>query len=318
MHHEQDLRKMGGLWRHLPITWATAVIGSLALAGIPPFAGFFSKDAIIEATHASTIPGHGFAYFAVMAGVFITAFYSFRMLFLAFHGSPRWTAAEPHPVPSTASPGAHDASHEAGAEPDPHAGHGSDADHPPRETPWVVTGPLVLLAIPSIYAGWAYIEPMLFGGYFGNAIVVAPAHDVLAPVKSQWHGAAAFIQHALATPPLWLALAGIAAAWICYIARPAWPERLRRLAGPLYTLLDNKYYFDRINDVVFAAGSRKLGALLSNVGDRSVIDGFFVNGTARVVNVASTWMRRIQSGYVYHYAFTMIVGVFALLFWFNR
>ena len=313
LHHEQDLRRMGGLWRYMPITYATAVIGSLALAGIPPFAGFFSKDAIIEATHASTVWGHGYAYFAVMAGVFITAFYSFRMLFLAFHGRPRWSEEHAHH-----GGGSHDASHEASAEPDAHDHHGVDADHPPKESPWVITVPLVLLAIPSIYAGWVHIEAMLFGDHFGDSIVVLPAHDVLAKLGADWHGAGAFMLHGLTTPPFWLAIAGIAAAWYCYIANPALPERLRSRFGALYTLLDNKYYADRFNEIVFAAGARKLGSFLSNVGDRTIIDGFFVNGTARVVGWSSALLRHIQTGYVYHYAFTMIVGVFALLAWFNR
>ena len=310
MHHEQDLRKMGGLRRYMPITWATAVVGSLALAGIPPFAGFFSKDAIIEAVHLSKIPGHGYAYFAVMAGVFITAFYSFRMLFLAFHGKPRWT--EPAHVAGEAEHG-HDASHDAGHEPDAH--HRVDADHPPKESPWVVTVPLVLLAIPSVYTGWTYIEPMLFGGYFGDSLVVLPEHAVLWELKNEWHGVAAFIQHGVMSLPFWLALGGIAAAWYCYLVNPALPERLKQLAGPVYTLLDNKYYFDRFNDWFFAGGSRKVGGALFEVGDRGVIDGFFVNGTAKVVGLAAALMRHIQSGYVYHYAFTMIVGVFALLTW---
>jgi NADH-quinone oxidoreductase subunit L len=317
MHHVQDLRKMGGLWRYMPVTYATAVIGSLALAGIPPFAGFFSKDAIIEATHASTIPGNGYAYFAVLTGVFVTAFYSFRMLFLAFHGKPRWTdaAAQVHDPHADEH---HEASHEAGAEPDPHDHHGVDAEHPPKESPWVVTVPLILLAIPSIYSGWAYIEPMLFGGYFGSSIAVLPAHDVLAKLKDEWHGALAFVVHGLSTPTFWIAVAGIAAAWFCYIANPSLPERLRRIFGPVYTLLDNKYYFDRFNELVFGAGARKFGTFLSNIGDRTIIDGFFVNGTARVIGLTSGLLRQIQSGYIYHYAFTMIVGVFALLAWFNR
>jgi NADH-quinone oxidoreductase subunit L len=298
---------MGGLWRLMPITWATAVVGSLALAGIPPFAGFFSKDAIIEATALSTIPGHGYAYFAVMAGVFITAFYSFRMLFLAFHGKPRWAQSGGPERMAHASDGSGDSRE-----------HHVDAEHPPRESPWVVTVPLILLAIPSVYAGWAYIEPMLFGEGLGNAIKVRPEHAVLGQLGAQWHGAVAFIRHALAGAPFWLAVAGIAAAWYCYIVNPALPERIRRRVGPLYTLLDQKYYFDRFNDLVFAAGARKLGAFLSEVGDRTIIDGFFVNGTARVVGWSSALLRHLQSGYVYHYAFTMIVGVFALLAWFNR
>jgi NADH-quinone oxidoreductase subunit L len=320
MHHEQDLRKMGGLWRHMPVTWITAIVGSLALAGIPPFAGFFSKDAIIEATHASTIPGHGYAYFAVMTGVFVTAFYSFRMLFLAFHGKPRWADAGAHvgdPEAAAAAAEHHEASHDAGHEPDAHP-HVLDAEHPPKESPWVVTVPLVLLAIPSVYAGWAYIEPMLFGDWFANAIAVLPGHDVLGEMKAGWHGAVGFMLHGLSSLPFWLAVAGIVSAWLLYLVRPELPERLRRAAGPVYTLLDNKYYFDRVNEVVFAAGARRLGTFLSNVGDRSIIDGFFVNGSARLVGFASAVLRHIQSGYVYHYAFTMIVGVFALLAWFNR
>ena len=312
LHHEQDLRRMGGLRRYMPITYATAVIGSLALAGIPPFAGFFSKDAIIEAVHLSRIPGHGYAYFAVLAGVFITAFYSFRLLFLAFHGEPRWAkSADAHAVSKAA--GDHDESHEAGHEPDAH--HGFDTEHPPRESPWVVTVPLILLAIPSVYTGWTYIEPLLFGDYFGGSIVVKPEHAVLAELGKQWQGVVAFVLHGFQAAPFWLALAGIAAAYYCYLVDPALPERLKRLAGPIYTLLDNKYYADRFNDWFFAGGSRRVGGVLSEVGDRNVIDGFFVNGSARVIGIAASLMRHIQSGYVYHYAFTMIVGVFALLTW---
>jgi NADH-quinone oxidoreductase subunit L len=310
MHHEQDLRRMGGLAKAMPITWLTAVVGSLALAGVPPFAGFFSKDAIIEAVHLSRIPGHGYAYFAVLAGVFITAFYSFRMLFLAFHGKPRWDAA-PREANGDHD---HDHGHDAGDEPDAHDHHGG----PPKESPWVVTVPLILLAIPSVYSGWTYIEPMLFGTYFGESIVVRPEHAVLWELKNEWRGVGAFIQHGVLSAPFWLALAGIAAAWYLYLVNPGLPERLRRAAGPVYTLLDNKYYFDRFNEVVFAGGARRLGALLSNVGDRAIIDGFFVNGSARLVGWAAALLRHMQSGYVYHYAFTMIVGVVALLAWFNR
>jgi len=313
MHHEQDLRRMGGLRKVMPITWGTALVGSLALAGIPPFAGFFSKDAIIEAVHLAKIPGSGYAYFAVLAGVFITAFYSFRMLFLAFHGKPRWGAPQDRAHDAHAADH-HDASHEAGDEPDTHDHHGG----PPRESPWVITVPLILLAIPSIYTGWTYIEPMLFGDFFGSSIVVRPEHAVLWELKNEWHGVAAFMRHGVLSLPFWLAIAGIAAAWYCYLANPALPERLRRLAGPLYTLLDNKYYFDRFNETVLAGGARKLGQLLSRFGDRAIIDGFFVNGTARAIGWASSLLRHVQSGYVYHYAFTMIVGVFALLAWFNR
>jgi len=315
LHHEQDLRRMGGLRKYMPITYWTAVIGSLALAGVPPFAGFFSKDAIIEAVHLSKVPGHGYAYFAVMAGVFITAFYSFRMLFLAFHGKERFDPADGGHRDAHAADAqdahAHDASHEAGDEPDGHVPHGG----PPKESPWVVTVPLILLAIPSVYAGWAYIEPMLFGTYFGGSIVVREEHAVLWELKNEWHGVAAFVEHGVMSLPFWLALAGIAAAWYCYLVNPALPERLKKAAGPVYTLLDNKYYFDRFNDWFFAGGARRMGGFLSSVGDRAIIDGFFVNGAARAIGWTSALMRHIQSGYVYHYAFTMIIGLFALLSW---
>ncbi len=306
LHHEQDLRRMGGLRKYMPITYITAVVGSLALAGIPPFAGFFSKDAIIEAVQLSTIPGHGYAYFAVMAGVFVTAFYSFRMLFLAFHGEPRFEVTE-------TGHGGHANTVSAGED-----GHGHDDGHhagPPRESPWVVTVPLILLAIPSVFTGWTYMEPMLFGSYFGNSIVVRPEHAVLWELKNEWHGVMAFIQHGVLSLPFWLALAGIAAAWYCYLVNPALPARIKERAGALYTLLDQKYYFDQFNDWFFAGGARRVGGFLSNVGDKTIIDGFFVNGSARLVGWCSALLRQVQSGYVYHYAFTMIIGVFALLTW---
>jgi len=313
LHHEQDLRRMGGLRRYMPITYVTAVIGSLALAGIPPFAGFFSKDTIIEAVSLSHVGGHGFAYFAVVTGVFVTAFYSFRMLYLAFHGSERFHhhADAAHEADVEHDAHAHEDSSTSGEEPDPH-GH---AGAPPRESPWVVTVPLILLAIPSIYAGWAYIEPMLFGGWFGNSIVVRETHDVLGELKGEWHGAVPFILHGLASPTFWLAVAGIAAATYLYLINPSMPARIAARFSALYTLLDNKYYFDRFNDWFFAGGARALGRLTSNVGDRTIIDGFFVNGSARLVAFVSRQFRRIQSGYVYHYAFVMIVGVFGLLYW---
>ncbi|MBA3505002.1 MAG: NADH-quinone oxidoreductase subunit L [Betaproteobacteria bacterium] len=299
LHHEQDLRRMGGLRKYMPITYVTAVIGSLALAGIPPFAGFFSKDAIIEAVRLSQIPGHSYAYFAVMSGVFITAFYSFRMLFLAFHGAPRFTH---HP--------AHQVVH--GETADEH-GHGEDG--PPKESPWVVTIPLILLAIPSVYTGWVYIEPLLFGDYFGSSIVVRPEHAVLAKLGAEWHGVVAFVWHGFSSAPFWLAVAGIMTAWYCYIVNPALPARIRSRASAIYALLDNKYYVDSFNDWFFAGGSRAAGGFLSNVGDRAIIDGFFVNGSGRLVRWVSALLRQVQSGYVYHYAFTMIVGVFAFLTW---
>jgi NADH-quinone oxidoreductase subunit L len=303
LHHEQDMRRMGGLRKYMPITYWTAVVGSLALSGIPPFAGFFSKDSIIEAVHASNIPGHGYAYFAVTAAVFITALYSFRMLFMAFHGKERFADGHESDVHD------HDATH---ADDHEHA-HG-----PPKESPWVVTIPLILLAIPSVYAGWAYIEPLVIGTYFGDSIAVRPEHAAMATLREEWHGIVAFIRHGLLSLPFWLAVAGIATAWYCYIVNPALPERLKRAAGPIYTLLDQKYYFDRFNDWFFAGGARAMGFFLSTVGDRSIIDGFFVNGAARVVGWTAALVRHMQSGYVYHYAFTMILGVFAFLTWYTR
>ncbi len=306
LHHEQDLRRMGGLYRHMPITYVTAIIGSLALAGIPPFAGFFSKDAIIEAVHLSNVTGHSYAYFAVMAGVFITAFYSFRMLFLAFHGTPRFGARADGGTHDRADPVAH-----VDEEPDAHDHHGG----PPKESPWVVTVPLILLAIPSIYTGWVYIEPMLFGDYFGSSLVVAEQHDVLGRLRRDWHGVAAFVQHGLLSLPFWLAVAGIVGAWYCYLVNPAVPGKVKARAGALYALLDNKYYFDRFNDWFFAGGSRRIGRWLFNIGDRGVIDGLIVDGSARLVGWFALLLRQMQSGYVYHYAFTMIIGLFALLTW---
>ena len=292
MHHEQDMRKMGGLKKYMPITYWTAVVGALALAGIPPFAGFFSKDAIIDATYLSHVPGHAYASFAVTIGVFITGLYTFRMLFMTFHGEERFRHADAHAD--------HDAEHHAVE---------------PRESPWVVTVPLVLLAIPSIYSGWAYVDRILFGDFFGSSIAIAPSHAGLAMLAEEWHGPLAFVTHALVTPAFWLALAGIAAAWFLYILRPGLPAVLRKRAGGLYSLLANNYYIDRFNDWFFAGGFRRIGALCSEIGDRSIIDGFFVNGSARLVALTAALLRHIQSGYIYHYAFTMIVGVFALLTW---
>jgi NADH-quinone oxidoreductase subunit L len=296
MHHEQDMRHMGGLRQYMPITYVTMVIGALALCGIPPFAGFFSKDAIIEAVHLSKIPGHGYAYFTVVAGVFVTAFYTFRMIFMTFHGKPRFdTAVKP----------AHDAAH------------GHDDDHhggTPKESPWVVTVPLIALAIPSICAGWIGIEPLLFGDFFGNSIVVLEKHAVLAEMREEWHGVGAFIVHGVQGLPFWLAVAGIVMTWYLYLVKPALPDRIKAAMGPVYTLLENKYYADIFNDWFFAGGARNVGNLFSNIGDRVVIEGI-VNGSARLIGRCSALLRRIQSGYVYNYAFTMIIGLFALLIW---
>ena len=302
LHHEQDLRKMGGLRRYMPVTYVTMWIGSLALAGIPPFAGFFSKDAIIDAVQLSSVGGHAYAEFAVTAGVFLTAFYSFRLLFLAFHGEERFRHVEP----------AHD-DHATGHEPAEHDGHAHDVN--PHESPWVITVPLVLLAIPSVYSGWAYIGRVLFGDYFGSSITIAAEHGGLATMREEWHGAVPFIEHGLMGLPFWLAIAGIATAWLLYIKRTDLPAKIQSKTQGLYALLINNYYIDRFNDWFFAGGFRRIGGLFSSIGDGMIIDGFFVNGSARLVGATSALLRKVQSGYVYHYAFTMIIGVFALLTW---
>jgi NADH-quinone oxidoreductase subunit L len=308
MHHEQDIRRMGGLRKYMPITWITALIGSIALIGIPGFSGFYSKDTIIEAVHLSRIPGAGFAYFAVAAGVFITAFYSFRMYFLVFHGAERFPTSTHHAahVDTTAPDQEHDDEHASD--------HGAHAG-PPHETPWVVTVPLVLLAIPSVVIGAMTIGPMLFGDFFKGSIVVAESHNVLAEVGKEFHGALAMALHGMTQLPFFLALAGVALAWFFYLKRPDLPEAIAQKASGLYKLLDNKYYFDQFNQWFFAGGARKLGQGLSEGGDRTVIDGWMVNGAAKLVGTASAVIRYLQTGFVYHYAFAMLIGVAALLTW---
>ncbi|MFP5340487.1 MAG: proton-conducting transporter membrane subunit [Gammaproteobacteria bacterium] len=299
LHHQQDMRYMGGLRKYMPVTYATMMIGALASAGVPGFSGFFSKDAIIEAVHLSSLPGSGFAYFCVLSCVFVTAFYTFRLMFMTFHGASRFEAH----------------GHDSG----PDDGHGhAEAHHhgQPKESPWVVTLPLVVLAVPTICAGWV-IGPLLFGGYFGDAIVVAPEHDVLAEFGKGFHGVPGMMAHALITWPFWLSVSGIAAAAYLYLRPSPLPARLARRFGPLHTLLENKYYLDRFNDWFFAAGARALGRGFWKGGDVVLIDGLMVNGSARLVGWLSAVTRRLQSGLIYHYAFVMIIGVFVLLtLWF--
>jgi len=315
LHHEQDMRRMGGLRKYMPITYWTAVIGALALCGVPPFAGFFSKDGLIEAVHLSTTPGAGIAYAAVLAGVFVTALYTFRMLFMTFHGPERFRA-EGHA--HAGDHHGHDQAQDHHAT-DKHAGDDHGHGGTPHESPWVVTVPLILLAIPSVFAGWAYIEPLLFGGFFGNSIVVTEPRAVLAELAKEFHGVPAFVLHGLTATPFWLALAGIVTAWYLYLQRPDLPGVIAGRVRPLYTLLVNKYYFDELYQAVFARGAVKLGTGLWKFGDVAVIDGFFVNGSARVVGWTASIIRRFQSGFIYHYAFMMIIGVFVLLtLWFAR
>ena len=293
LHHEQDMRKMGGLRKYMPWTYATVLVGALANAGLPPFSGFFSKDSIIEALHLSQTPGAGLAYALALAGVFVGAFYSFRLVFFAFHGSERFVSHDDH---------GH--GHEAHGH-DDHA-HGGK----PHESPWVVTVPLVLLAIPSAVIGWIAIEPMLYGGWFGQSI--APSATMKEMAK-HFHGAGAMALHALGTLPFWLALGGAGLAGYLYLARPDLPALVKAKSGVLATILERKYGFDEFNDWFFAGGARALGGGLWKWGDRTIIDGIMVDGTARLIGWFAGAARRLQTGYIYHYAFTMIIGVFVLL-----
>ncbi|MEN3366815.1 MAG: NADH-quinone oxidoreductase subunit [Burkholderiales bacterium] len=305
MHHDQDIRNMGGLRKYMPITWITSLIGSLALIGTPFFSGFYSKDSIIEAVHATHIPGAGFANFAVLAGVFVTAFYSFRMYFLVFHGEERF--GKPHP-------GEHqDHSHDEHSD---EAHHGLAPGEKPHEAPWVVTLPLILLAIPSVLIGFLTIGPMLHGDFFKDAIFVSDKHPAMTELTSAFHGATAMALHGLTTAPFWLALAGVVSAYYCYMVNPRVPAWFYAKFRAIHTLLDNKYYMDAINQAVFAGGARVLGNGLWKVGDRTLIDGLVVNGSAKLVGWFSTVIRHAQSGYIYHYAFVMILGILGFLVYF--
>ena len=310
MHHQQDMRKMGGLAKYMPITYMTVLIGAIANAGLPPFAGFFSKETIVEALHHATVPGAGFAYALAVAGVFIGGFYSFRLVFYAFHGNERF--ADPHhpDVKAADADAAAAGQHDDHAHDDHHDDHG-DA-HKPHESPAVVWVPLVLLAIPSICAGWL-IGSFVYGNYFGSAIMVSPAHTAMATLAQSFHGVIGMMTHALSTLPFWLAVAGAATAWFLYIVRPELPAKLRRQWGFVVTILMEKYGLDRFNDWFFAGGSRALGMGLWKGGDVAIIDNVMVNGSARLVGWFASVIRHVQSGYIYHYAFAMIIGILLLL-----
>ncbi|MEE9334425.1 MAG: NADH-quinone oxidoreductase subunit L [Granulosicoccaceae bacterium] len=283
LHHEQDIRKMGGLRKYMPITYWTSLIGSLALIGFPGLSGFFSKDLIIEAVHHSTIPGARVAYYAVLSGVFITAFYSFRLFFLVFHGETRMDK--------------HTAEH---------------AHEPPR----VVTWPLILLAIPSVLIGGMTLMNVGFGDYFGSAIFVAPEHDVVKAVADTTHGPLAMVKHSIATVPLYLAAAGVFTACLFYLIMPSIPAFLHDKLGFLHRLLSNKYGFDDFNQLVFAGGSVGLGRFFWKKGDQTLIDGALVNGSASKIGSLSGIARFMQTGFLFHYAFAMILGLLAMLTWF--
>lgn len=270
---------MGGLRKYMPVTFWTLLLGSLALIGFPGFSGFFSKDAIIEAVHASHLPGAGLSYVLVLVSVFVTALYSFRLFFLVFCGEERMDE--------------HTRAHL-------------------KESPWVVTVPLILLAIPSVISGYV-VGPVLFGNFFKGAIVVAPSHNVLAEVGEHYHGIGGYLIHGVLAPPFWLAVAGLATAWYFYLYRPDLADKLKQNLALIYRVLEYKYGFDNFNDAVFAGGGRALGRLLWRVGDVWVIDGLLVNGTARTVGWFSTKIRYLQTGYLYHYAFAMIIGLLLLI-----
>lgn len=288
---------MGGVRKYMPITWLTTLLGSLALIGTPLFSGFYSKDEIIMAVHASDLSGAGFAYYAVLAGVFVTAFYSFRMYFLVFHGAERYDQ----------NPDAHHESH-----------HGShDHHHKPHESAWVITIPLILLAIPSVFIGYFTIEPMLFGEFFKDAIFVnEDIHRAMKVLREEFHGPAQLALHGLTAAPFWLALAGVASSYYLYMVNPSLPAAIKKRVQPLYTLLENKYYLDWFNENVLARGARGLGTVLWKTGDQTIIDGGLVNGSWKLVRWISGSVRKLQTGYLYHYALVMILGIFVLLTYF--
>ncbi|MGE0111748.1 NADH-quinone oxidoreductase subunit L [Aquabacterium sp.] len=300
MHHDQDIRNMGGLWKRMPITWITFLLANLALIGTPFFSGYFSKDSIIMAVEASNLPAAGFAEFAVLAGVFVTAFYSFRVYFLVFHGKENF-----HHKPF---PGEHDHHDDD---------HGHAHAHEPHESPWVVTAPLVLLAIPSVVIGFLTVGPLLFGDFLKSAIFVdAAKHPAMAELASHFHGATAMALHGFQAAPFWLALAGVITAYVFYMVAPQIPATLAKVLRPLIVIGENKYYLDWFNEKVLAAGARLLGRIFWKVGDVAIIDGLIVNGSAKVVGLIGSLTRLFQTGYLYHYALVMILGVLAFMTWF--
>ncbi|MFA9275368.1 MAG: NADH-quinone oxidoreductase subunit L [Candidatus Aquirickettsiella gammari] len=302
MHHDQDIRNMGGLRKYMKVTWITSLLGSLALIGTPFFSGFYSKDSIIEAVMLSHLPSAGFAKFAVLAGVFVTAFYSFRMYFLVFHGKENFGHA-------------HDAHGHDDHHDDHH--HGLAPGQKPHESPAVVWVPLALLAVPSVLIGLYTIEPMLYGDFFKDVIFVDHhAHHAMGELKEEFHGWQAMGIHALMTPPFWLAVAGVALSYFFYMVKPSIPAMIKQKFSAVFSLLDNKYYMDKFNEIVFAGGARLLGGGLWNIGDKGLIDGLVVNGSAKLVGLFSKLIRLFQTGFIYHYALVMILGVLGFLIYF--
>ena len=303
MHHDQDMRHMGNLKKYMPITWLTMLLGNLALIGTPFFSGFYSKDSIIEAAKLSNLPGSGFAYFAVLASVFVTAFYAFRQYFMVFHGKEKWRELPEH----------HDDHHSDGHH------HGLGRHDNPHESPWVVTLPLVLLAIPSVIIGYIAIEPMLYGDFFKGVIFVNhEAHPTMHLMKEEFHGALAMVSHSLHSPVLYLAIAGVVSAWFLYIKAPSLPAKIAAAFRPVYVLFENKYYLDVIYYNVFAKGSRALGTFFWKAIDTAIIDNGLVNGSTKLVGAVSAQVRKMQTGFIYTYAAFMVTGVLVLIvafFW---
>jgi NADH-quinone oxidoreductase subunit L len=331
MHHEQDMRRMGGLRKYMPITYWTSLVGTLALVGFPFFSGYYSKDSIIEAAKVAAGQGgwvQAYAYIAVLLGVFVTAFYSFRLLYLTFHGEERFREA---PAGAHGHDGGHHDVHAGAAQSKVEAGHGAHDVHgshdphhddhghhgpvTPHESPWVVTLPLILLAIPSIAIGFLTVGPMLFGGWFGESIVVRAAHDTLAEVGRLIYGGSpvAMGLHFYMSPVFWLAFAGFALATYLYLFNPALAGRMRGWFAVPYRILERKYGFDELYQAVFARGSLRLGRAFWRGGDAAIIDGVLVDGTATLIDRVSAVVRNLQTGYLYHYAFAMIVGLIVLL-----
>ena len=308
MHHDQDMRNMGGLKKYMPITWITSLVGSLALIGFPFLSGFYSKDSIIEAVHFSHLPGSGYAYFCVIVGVFVTAFYSFRMYFLVFHGEERF-GKDDHD---------HHGDHDD-EEPSTDHHHGLAPGQKPHESPRVVTLPLILLAIPSVLVGFFTIDPMLAGDWFKDVIFIDhEAHPAFEEFLGEFHGPFSMAMHGFATLPFFLAMAGVGLAYFFYMVAPGVPATIQRTLKPVHALLENKYFFDRFNEIFFAAGARLVGRGLWKGGDQVLIDGVGVNGSAYVVGVLAQVSRLLQSGHIYMYAFMMIIGVVLFLWFFFR
>ncbi|MGH8301002.1 MAG: NADH-quinone oxidoreductase subunit L, partial [Steroidobacteraceae bacterium] len=339
MHHEQDMRKMGGLGKYMPITAITCWVGGLALVAMPFFSGFYSKDAIIEAVGASHRWGATYAYWCVLLGAYVTSLYTFRLLFMTFHGEERFRSAEAHAAhdhegsktvgheeedekPSAAG---HDPGGVRGGPAHAHAletphpatqAHGHHAAQPPHESPWVVTVPLIALAIPSLLVGYFTVGPVLFGSYFGHSIFVLPADNIIGEMAREFHGPGQLGFHGFLGAPFWLMAAGFVTAWACYIWRPSLADQAAHAFGGLRTLLVEKYYFDWINEKIIVPLARGIGFGLWKAGDQGIIDGALVNGSAAAVGWLGGAVRKVQNGYLYSYAFWMVIGLAALLGWF--